>query len=208
MSEALALLIAYLLGSIPTGHLLARAKGIDLRTTGSGNIGAANAMRVLGRKVGYTVMAVDVAKGTAAVLIAEALTDSPWPVIAGAVAVAGHVFPVWLGFKGGKGVATAGGVVIGLMPLAALILIAGWLVICLATRYTSVGSMIAAIAAAPVAWLLDEPWEEVILVGVVGVLIVVLHRGNIRRLIRGEELRSNMFRTRRSAEEGPLPDSG
>lgn len=200
MTEALVCVMAYLLGSIPSGHLLARARGVDLRAAGSGNIGAANVGRVLGRKAGIVVMVADVAKGAAAVLLAEALTDSPWPVVAGAIAVLGHVFPLWLGFKGGKGVATGGGVVIGLMPLAALILIAAWLVLCLTTRYTSVGSITAAAAAAPVAWLVDEPWEEVALVGVLGALIVFLHRANIGRLLRGQELRSNLFHRTARAE--------
>ena len=101
MSAALAVAAAYLLGSIPFAFLAGRARGVDLRTIGSGNLGAANVFRALGKGMGIAVMAADIGKGVAAVLIARALTDDPWPAIAAGAAVAGHVFPVWMGFNGG-----------------------------------------------------------------------------------------------------------
>ena len=108
MNAVAAIVIAYLLGSIPFAYLAGRARGIDLRKVGSGNLGAANVFRTLGRRMGIAVMAADIGKGAAAVLIAKALTDDPWPAVAAGAAMAGHVFPVWLRFKGGKGVAVGG----------------------------------------------------------------------------------------------------
>src|SRR5262249_20737440 len=129
--EAIAVVVAYLLGSIPFALLAGRLRGVDLRTVGSGNLGAANVFRNLGRGMGVAVMLADIGKGVVAVVIARALTDAPWPAIAGVAAVLGHVFPVWLRFRGGKGVAVAGGAVIGLMPWVSLVVLGSWLVIVL-----------------------------------------------------------------------------
>ena len=134
MTQALVVALAYLLGSIPFAFLAGRARGVDLRTVGSGNLGAANVFRTLGREMGIAVMAADILKGVVAVVIARLLTDDPWPAVAAAAAMTGHVFPVWLRFKGGKGVAVAGGAVIALMPLAAVICLAIWVVIVATTR--------------------------------------------------------------------------
>ena len=136
MTEALVVVLAYLLGSIPFAFLAGRARGVDLRTVGSGNLGAANVFRTLGREMGVAVMVADILKGVVAVVIARLLTDDPWPAIAAAAAMAGHVFPVWLRFKGGKGVAVAGGAVIALMPLVAIILFAIWVAVVATTPAT------------------------------------------------------------------------
>ena len=198
MNEALAVAVAYLLGSIPFAFLAGRARGIDLRTIGSGNLGAANVFRTLGRGWGIGVMAADIGKGLAAVLIARAITDDPWPAVAAGAAMAGHVFPVWLRFKGGKGVAVGGGAVIGLMPLAAAILLGLWLVILLTTRYSSLASVACAVVATPLAALMDYPWSSVVFTGLGSAAVLVLHRGNILRLIRGQELRIQLSRPRRA----------
>ena len=192
MNEAFAVAAAYLLGSIPFAFLAGRARGVDLRTIGSGNLGAANVFRALGKGMGIAVMAADIGKGVAAVLIARALTDDPWPAIAAGAAVAGHVFPVWMGFKGGKGVAVGGGAVIGLMPLASLILLPFWLAVVLVSRFTSLGSILAAIAATPVVWALGYSTADVVFTAIAAAAVLVLHRGNMVRLAQGRENRIDL----------------
>jgi len=198
VNEALAVAVAYLLGSIPFAFLAGRARGIDLRTVGSGNLGAANVFRTLGRGWGIGVMAADIGKGLLAVLIARAITDDPWPAIAAGAAMAGPVIPVWLRFKGGKGVAVGGGGVIGLMPLAAAVLLGLWLVILLTTRYSSLASITCAVVATPLAALMGYPWSSVIFTALGSAAVLVLHRGNLMRLLRGQELRIQLSRPRRA----------
>lgn len=192
MSEALAVVAAYLLGSIPFAFLAGRARGVDLRKVGSGNLGAANVFRALGKGMGIAVMAADIGKGVAAVLIARALTDDAWPAIAAGAAVAGHVFPVWMRFKGGKGVAVGGGAVVGLMPLASLILLPFWLVVVLLSRFTSLGSILGAVAATPVVWALGYSAPNVIFTAIASAAVLVLHRGNIVRLVQHRENRIDL----------------
>jgi glycerol-3-phosphate acyltransferase PlsY len=194
----LALVIAYLLGSIPFAFLAGRARGIDLRTVGSGNLGAANVFRALGPRMGFAVMAADIGKGVAAVVIARAISDEPWPAIAAGAAMAGHVFPLWLRFKGGKGVAVGGGAVIGLMPLAAVILLAFWAVVVVVTRYTSLASTLGAVAATPLVWALDYSTAKVVFTGLAAAAVLALHHANVRRLLRGQELRIELRRPRRA----------
>lgn len=198
MNELAAVVAAYLLGSIPFAFLAGKARGIDLRTVGSGNLGAANVFRNLGRGWGIAVMAADIGKGIVAVVLAKVLTDDPWPAIAAGAAMAGHVFPVWLRFKGGKGVAVGGGALIGLVPLTAAIALGIWLVVLLTTRFSSLASIVAAIAAPLVAIALDEPWSSVAFTALGSIAILVLHRGNIARLIRREESRIQLGRARRA----------
>ena len=198
MTGLAAVVIAYLLGSIPFAFLAGKARGVDLRKVGSGNLGAANVFRNLGRGWGIAVMAADIGKGVVAVLIAKAIADDPWPAIAAGAAMAGHVFPVWLRFKGGKGVAVGGGALIGLVPVAAAISLGIWLVVLLTTRFSSLASIIAAIAAPIVTILLDEPWSSVIFVTLGSIAVLVLHRGNMARLLRHEESRIQLGRARRA----------
>ncbi len=201
MTEALAVAAAYLLGSIPFAYLAGRSRGVDLRTIGSGNLGAANVFRALGKGMGIAVMAADIGKGVAAVLLARAITDDPWPAIAAGAAVAGHVFPVWMGFKGGKGVAVGGGAVIGLMPLASLILLPFWLVVVVISRYTSLGAILGSIAAVPVVWALGYSTPNIAFTAVVAAAVLLLHRGNIVRLLQGRENRIDL--SGRAARRGP-----
>lgn len=193
MNQALAIAVAYLLGSIPFSYLAGRAKGIDLRTVGSGNLGAANAFRALGRGTGIAVLVADVLKGVVAVVIARLVTDDPWPAIAAGAAMAGHVFPVWLRFRGGKGVAVGGGAVIALMPLASVILFAVWIVVAVISRYTSLASLTSAVVATPLVWAMGYPAADVVFTGIAAVAVVVLHRGNIRRLATGTERRITLW---------------
>lgn len=194
MKIALAIVLAYLLGSIPFGYLIGRARGVDLRAVGSGNIGAANAFRNLGRGWGLAVAGLDIAKGVAGTLIARALTDDPWPIAAGAAVMAGAIFPVWMRFRGGKGVAAGGGVMIGLFPLVSAILVPAWLLIVLATRITSLAAILIAIAFVPLTWAFGYSWEYVALAGAMAALVVVRHRANIGRLLNGTESRLQLRR--------------
>jgi glycerol-3-phosphate acyltransferase PlsY len=196
VTEALVVVLAYLLGSIPFAFLAGRARGIDLRTVGSGNLGAANVFRTLGREMGLAVMAADILKGLVAVVIARLLTDDPWPAVAAAAAMAGHVFPVWLRFKGGKGVAVGGGAVIGLMPLAALILFAVWIVTVAVTRYTSLAAIVGAVIATPLVWAMGYPAADIVFTALAAAAVLFLHRANIGRLLRGQENRIQLGRAR------------
>lgn len=204
MTAALAVAVAYLLGSVPFAFLAGRSRGVDLRLVGSGNLGAANVFRALGTRMGIAVMALDIGKGVAAVLIARAIADDPWPAVAAGAAMAGHVLPVWLRFKGGKGVAVGGGAVIGLMPLASLLLIGLWLLIVVVSRYTSLGSVLGAAAATPVVWAMGYPASSVTFTALAAAAVLLLHRGNIARLARGRENRIEL-RRRRPAGEPPAP---
>jgi acyl phosphate:glycerol-3-phosphate acyltransferase len=189
---------AYLLGSIPFGYLAGRARGVDIRTLGSRNVGATNVFRTLGKPIGIAVMVLDIAKGVVAVVIARILTDDPWPLVAAGAAVVGHVYPLWLRFKGGKGVAVGCGVAIGLVPWVALALVPVWVLLVGLTRYVSLASIVVAVASAPTVWLFGCERSAVVFAVIVGVAVVVRHRANIVRLVRGEELRLDLRRAKRT----------
>ncbi|WP_298438509.1 glycerol-3-phosphate 1-O-acyltransferase PlsY [Geobacter sp.] len=179
---------AYLLGSIPTGLLLAKALGVDIRATGSGNIGATNVYRTLGRTVGITTLVGDCLKGLLPVLVARRLGfDEAWVAAAGLAAFLGHVYTVFLRFKGGKGVATALGVFLGISPIAVLAALGVFIGVVVKWRYISLGS-IAAAAVMPVAVAVVEGKPLVVaLTLAVSVLVIWKHRENIRRLREGTE---------------------
>jgi glycerol-3-phosphate acyltransferase PlsY len=184
-------LAAYLIGSIPFALMLARRWGApDLRRIGSGNLGAANVMRASGVTAGLIVAALDVAKGAASVWLAGRLaTGAAWPAAAGCAAIVGHIYPVWLRFRGGKGVATACGVFSVLTPLAmppALAIFAAtvWL-----TKYVSLGSVVASIALPPLVYAFGSPVPAVIASSAASILIVFRHRSNVLRLRAGSERR-------------------
>ena len=202
MNQVIALVVAYLLGSIPFALIAGKLHGVDLRTVGSGNLGATNVFRTLGRTAGITVMVLDIAKGAAAVLVAVALTDNPWPLVAGALAILGHVFPVWTNFKGGKGVAVGAGALIGLVPAASGVLIVLWFVIVLTTRYVSIASIVCALAAAPLAWAFGAPWSYVAFIALAGLFVIWKHRENIVRLSRGEENRISLGQRKGAPGDG------
>lgn len=193
-TAALWLLASYFLGAIPTSHLVSRIFArIDLRQHGSGNLGATNLYRVLGWRYAVPVAFFDMAKGAIPVLIfAPQASDSTLFALAcGVAAIVGHVFSVFVGFKGGKGVATAAGVMLGLTPLALGVAALVWVVLVRLTGYVSLGSIVAA-AVLPVAvYLLERPIQREILWIDVAIAagVIVLHRGNIQRLIRGTESR-------------------
>jgi acyl phosphate:glycerol-3-phosphate acyltransferase len=189
VNQALALALAYLLGSIPFALIAGKLHGVDLREAGSGNLGATNVFRTLGRTAGVAVMVLDIAKGAAAVLVAVALTNNPWPLAAAALAILGHVFPVWTHFKGGKGVAVGAGAMIGLVPSASGVLLVLWILLVVFTRYVSVASIVAALAAAPLAYVFGAPWSYVVFIALAGLFVIYKHRENIVRLVHGDESR-------------------
>jgi glycerol-3-phosphate acyltransferase PlsY len=230
--DGLTVLIGYLLGSIPFGYLVAKAHGIDIRQHGSGNIGATNVMRTLGKKPGYTVFACDAIKGLVAVIIGKYLAVHyslpissmsitttevfhstqiirlPEAIAAISAAIAciiGHNFPVWLGFKGGKGMATSAGVLIGMMPLTAMGCVIVWALVFFTTRYVSLASIAAAIALPVITmllllagWLYGWPYFYFSVAACL--LAVWRHRANIGRLVNGTE---NRFEKKPKTEEPP-----
>lgn len=183
-------LFGYLAGSVPFAFLLARRAGIDVRVTGSGNVGAANVLRTTGVWRAVAVMSLDVAKGAAAVLVANLLVGGVWiAALTGVAAIVGHIYPVWLRFHGGKGVAVAAGVFSVLTPIATGIAATLFLVIVWLTRYVSLGSIAATLALPPVAWWAGAPRAVVFTAAGSGALILFRHRANLRRLRRGTERR-------------------
>ena len=192
MSREIFVVVAYLLGSIPFAFIAVRLVGRgDIRRAGSGNVGATNTLRVAGWKAALPVMLLDIGKGVAAVLLMRQVTASPvWWTAAGLAAVVGHCFPVWLGFSGGKGVATAAGVFFTLAPLATLVAAGVWVVVLAATRIVSAASLLAA-ASFPVAmYFVTSSRPSVLGLAAAAALVIIWrHRPNLARLVRGEEPR-------------------
>jgi glycerol-3-phosphate acyltransferase PlsY len=191
-------LVGYLLGSIPFGYLIVRRKiGADIRQTGSGGTGATNVSRRAGKAAGVLTLLLDAAKGSAAVLMVKAIDGDNWMIAAAAIAaLVGHIFPVWLGFRGGKGVATGVGIFLLLAPLALLCAGVVFVAIVALTRYVSLGSITAAILIPVFVWLQSvfvAPVYDLrpsLTAAVAGAaLIVFAHRGNIQRLTSGTESR-------------------
>jgi glycerol-3-phosphate acyltransferase PlsY len=201
-----AILVAagYVAGSMPFGYWLVRAaRGVDIRTVGSGNIGASNVWRVYGRAYGLPVMLLDVLKGFLPALLATVYVSHLAGVLAGAAAMLGHWRPLFLRFaRGGKMVATTGGAFLGVAPLVAAIGIAVWLLVFLTTRYASVASIVGAASLAPVAALLGEPWPVIAFGAAAGLGVLALHRANLRRLRSGTESRFDLRRRARASRVG------
>ncbi|GGA04820.1 glycerol-3-phosphate acyltransferase [Blastomonas marina] len=183
----LAMLAAYLVGSIPFGLLLTKAAGLgDVRAQGSGNIGATNVLRAGGKKLGAATLLLDLLKGLAGVLIARFAFGEDTVPYAAVAAVLGHCFPVWLGFRGGKGVATNAGVAFGLAWMLGAVYAIAWLGVLAVTRISSLAGMTAVVVTAVAAWFAGET-EAFIALAVIAVLVLWLHRANIGRLLKGEE---------------------
>lgn len=202
----------YLLGSLPTGFLVARARGVDIRTVGSKNMGATNVFRVLGKGPGIFVLLVDALKGFAAVALAinfypqlhhllpniftaDGITNPPvrfgLGIVAGLFSILGHNYTCWLGFKGGKGIATTGGAFLALAPIAVAVALVAWLIAFVATRYVSVASIVAAVALPATVWF-TQPNLALRLIAIgLGILAIYKHKANIQRLLNGTENRFN-----------------
>lgn len=194
MNDATAVLIAavpaYLLGTFPTAHLVARAGGHDVTTEGSGNPGASNVARIMGWKWGLVVMAGDLLKGAIAAGVGLAVAGRPGAYVLGILAVLGHTYPVTRHFKGGKGVATAGGMLAVLFPELVVILAVIWFVVARVFKLASVGSLIVAVLFPVGVWLMGYATWEVVITGALALLVVVRHLPNLKRLVKGQELRT------------------
>ena len=191
MNTFIVLIAGYLLGSIPFAYLLARRhRGIDLRLAGSGNVGASNVLRTTTKKIGVSAMALDMGKGIASVLVARQIDPgATGPAVAGIAAVLGHIYPVWLGFRGGKGVATTCGVFSILAPQATAIAMVVFLALVWWTRYISLGSVAGSMMLAPLAYLTGAGEVTVIAAVMVAGIVIHRHRSNLRRVFAGIERR-------------------
>lgn len=190
--EVALVLVAYLIGSVPTAYLLVRvAVGQDIRTRGSGNVGGTNALRTAGWRIGIAVTLIDIAKGVVAVWLMRLYNpESGWVAAAVLAAVLGHCYPVWLGFRGGKGVATGFGAFLVIAPWSALAALGTWVVVLALWRWVSLASMVASAAFPMLLELVDRPdlWT-LAAVSVAAVVIVLRHISNLRKIVAGEEAR-------------------
>lgn len=194
-------IFAYLLGSIPTGFLAGKFKGVDIRSVGSGNIGATNAFRVLGKTAGSVVLLIDALKGFLACELgtrllallsfssASSIPEERLKIAAGIFAVLGHNYNCWLGFKGGKGIATTAGVLIAWVPLSFLATLATWLAVFLTSKYVSLASIAAALALPFIVWGIRGDSAFVWVTAGLSILAIYKHRPNIQRLLKGTEHR-------------------
>jgi glycerol-3-phosphate acyltransferase PlsY len=182
-----ALILGYLLGSIPFGLLLTRAAGLgDIRSIGSGNIGATNVLRTGNKKLAAATLLLDALKATAAALIGYYLFGAEAGLLAGFAAFIGHLFPVWLGFKGGKGVATYIGTLLGTAPWMVLVFAVIWLSVAKVSKYSSLSALVATLVIPVVLWFMNEP-KIALVMAVMTVISWIKHEANIKRLIAGTE---------------------
>ena len=196
-----AAVLSYLLGSIPTGFLVAKARGVDIRNVGSGNIGATNVFRYLGKPAGIFVLLADALKGWLAVFVLARLVfgwfhaspdlqEREWfAVVAGISAILGHNYTCWLHFKGGKGIATSAGVLVALVPWSLVIILSIWIIVFALTRYVSLASLAASFALPFAAWVTKESFTMILITGAMGALAIYKHKANIQRLLNGTESR-------------------
>jgi glycerol-3-phosphate acyltransferase PlsY len=206
-------LAAYLLGSIPAGYLAGKVRGIDIRTVGSGNIGATNAFRILGKTAGTLVLVADGLKGWVAVSLVPGIVAKllgvefgPEPpeylkIVAGVSVILGHNYTCWLNFKGGKGVATSAGVLAALVPMAFVASLLTWIVVCLLTRYVSVASIASAVVLPFATWLARYGPVMICITALMSTLAIYKHKGNIARLMNGTENKIGR-KNRPSGKEG------
>jgi glycerol-3-phosphate acyltransferase PlsY len=181
--------LAYVIGSIPFGLLISKAKGVDIRKQGSGNIGATNVLRCLGKPLGITCFVLDALKGflPAALFPMIGKVDPTFGILFGTAAILGHNFPIFLNFKGGKGVATSAGVLLGVAPLAVVIGLLTWVIVFKTSGYVSLGSIIAALAVIATGWTAGYGSVIATALTLLGALTIYRHRENIKRLAAGTE---------------------
>jgi glycerol-3-phosphate acyltransferase PlsY len=202
---ACALAACYFIGNINPAILIGKAYGVDVRSEGSGNAGMTNAMRTIGKRAGVMTFLIDLAKGVLPALVASQFAPAPFAALCGVFVVAGHIWPAVYGFRGGKGVSTCFGVILALSPVLALILLAVVLAGAFISKRVSVGTLLACACAAPAAYLMDPGDMPEILAAVA--LVVISHRANIARLVRGEEPRMSFgARDARASDETKRQD--
>ena len=199
MTYLLVAIVAYLIGSIPTGYLMAKAKGVDISSVGSGNIGATNVFRILGKGPGIAVLLIDALKGFMPARILPGVflhgvgMNEPryqqLALVAGFFAIIGHNYTCWLRFKGGKGIATSAGVLIAWVPMALLITLGSWIIVFAVSRYVSLASVAAAFVLPFAVWRTDGRNHMIGIATVLSLLAIYKHRANIKRLIDGTENR-------------------
>jgi glycerol-3-phosphate acyltransferase PlsY len=196
VTTAILVVVGWVCGSMPWGYWLVRIfRGADIRTQGSGNIGATNVWRVHGRRLGLPAVLLDTAKGFVPALVATKVAGHDAGVLTGAAAMLGHFRPLFLKFRrGGKVVATTGGAFLGVAPIVGGIGAGVWLLVFGLTRYASVASIVSALSLPLWAWLVGYPWPVIAFAGAAGATVLVLHRANLRRLLRGEEPRFELRR--------------
>lgn len=205
MLNLILLLGSYLLGSIPFGVIVARSKGVDIMAVGSGNIGATNVYRAVGPKAAWLVFALDLLKGLIPALAVGAIVvGRDWGMYAGIAAVAGHVFSPFLRFKGGKGIATTLGVLIGVVPIIAGVSLGVFIVIVALTRYVSLGAIVAAIVAASACFIQHEPIQISVAFALLAVVILIKHIPNMKRLASGTERKFSL--NPKTLEQAPPKD--
>ena len=213
----LVIVAAYLLGSIPTGFLVAKSRGVDIRAVGSGNIGATNVFRILGKPAGVFVLLADAAKGWLAVFVVAKLVSGwfypaagpqarEWfALCAGVGAILGHNYTCWLRFKGGKGIATSAGVLTALVPGPLLIILAIWIVVFALSRYVSLASISASFALPFAAWVCGQSTTIILVTAALAALAIYKHKANIQRLLKGTENRIDFRKPSPSAAPKPAP---
>jgi glycerol-3-phosphate acyltransferase PlsY len=197
----IAAVAAYLIGSVPTGFIVGKTKGIDIRTVGSGNIGATNVFRVLGKPAGILVLLADALKGWIAVaLVSKAISrwvapgapeqaEEGFQIVAAVFAVIGHNYTFWLRFKGGKGIATSAGVLLAIVPGPLAIIVSIWIILFAVTRYVSIASIAASFSLPFASWITGRSTTMILVTAVLSVLAIYKHRTNIQRLLNGTENR-------------------
>ena len=191
MVKIIACLLAYFLGAIPFGLLVAKSRGVDIRQHGSGNIGATNVFRVIGKGWGIFTFVLDALKGFIPAFFFPKLfgAEVEWGALFGIVAILGHSFPVYLKFKGGKGVATSAGMLLGVAPMAVGVGFGIWVICLVLSRIVSLSSILAAVAVSVTVWIQDKGLVINIALTVLSALVIWLHRANIKRLLNGTENR-------------------
>ena len=211
------IVLAYLLGSIPTGFLVGKARGIDIRTIGSGNIGATNVLRYFGTVAGVSVLLVDALKGFLAVAVLTRLVwnffgltpdqlNREWlEIVAALAAILGHNFTCWLRFKGGKGIATSAGVLVALVPYALLIILGVWIVVIALTRYVSLASVCASFSLPFATWITGGSVTMILITAAMTTLAIYKHKPNIQRLLKGTETRLGQKPAATAAPAGKTP---
>lgn len=184
-------LLCFLMGSIPSGYYITRiVRGLDIRQHGSGNIGATNVYRILGLKMGILVAVADILKGILAIIILSQVTEEPlFLLMGGIITILGHNYSLFLGFKGGRGVATTCGVLLALLTKPVLVVLLLWIILVVTTRYVSIASIIASLVLLPLVYVMGYPLLYFFFVLLLVLFIIYRHRENIQRLIQGEENR-------------------